>query len=321
MLESASIRPELDKIASLLSGMRGAVPGAYAGIITDMAWLRKEPGWAAIAQPPRRWGPGFAAGAVVAGLFAGQPGWAAPYGPPAFDMGIPAPPIVPAFAPFIPVQAAQPTLIAAEQPARKTVAVAVQATNAPIQPMTVATPVQPTSVAAPVQPTSVAAPAEPVTVAVPTSTIDLPFENTNAQVVPAKPTRHAVDLPFKGQKTKKARHKQAVALHKPYRLHVIKPGDTLIKLARLYYKGVGTHWKGIFAINKGHIRDAHRVFPGDTLVIPTLAEAIAAERGQSPRLTADVTRAVKAQTHGSRRHKTRLASRDLIVKARPGVPI
>jgi len=144
-----------------------------------------------------------------------------------------------------------------------------------------------------------------------------------------QPGRSRVELPFAGRphvgkhhKTVRANRTRVATAHQPVRWHVIKPGETLIKLARLYYQGVGAHWKGIFAVNKAQLRDPHRVFPGDRIAVPTLAEAIAAEHGGGPLLTAAPARVhVPSKRIARWRHKTRIAHREPILKARPGVPI
>lgn len=111
------------------------------------------------------------------------------------------------------------------------------------------------------------------------------------------------------------------------RWHTIRPGETLIRLARQYYQGAGGRWKGIFAFNRSRIADAHRVFPGQQILIPTLAEALAAERGDVPYLAAHALppRVAADPEHARQghrwRHKTRLAGQSPILKPRPGVPI
>ncbi|MBM3258489.1 MAG: LysM peptidoglycan-binding domain-containing protein [Candidatus Sericytochromatia bacterium] len=59
------------------------------------------------------------------------------------------------------------------------------------------------------------------------------------------------------------------------RWHTIRPGETLIQLARRYYEGKGRHWLGLFAFNRNRIRSADKVFPGDRIQIPAYDEVAA----------------------------------------------
>ena len=51
------------------------------------------------------------------------------------------------------------------------------------------------------------------------------------------------------------------------REYTIKSGDTLSKIAKQYY-GNANDWKKIFEANKGVIKDADKIFPGQKIVIP-----------------------------------------------------
>lgn len=53
--------------------------------------------------------------------------------------------------------------------------------------------------------------------------------------------------------------------------YVVKPGDTLSKIARS--NGVAS-WKPIFTLNKGVIRNPNLIFPGQVLRLPTKGRAV-----------------------------------------------
>ncbi len=50
-------------------------------------------------------------------------------------------------------------------------------------------------------------------------------------------------------------------------LYVIQKGDTLWKIAQMYYKD-GSRYTEIVAANKEVIKDADKIYPGQTIVIP-----------------------------------------------------
>ena len=50
-------------------------------------------------------------------------------------------------------------------------------------------------------------------------------------------------------------------------LYVIQKGDTLWKIAEIYYKN-GAKYTDIVAANKEVIKDADKIYPGQTIVIP-----------------------------------------------------
>ena len=50
-------------------------------------------------------------------------------------------------------------------------------------------------------------------------------------------------------------------------LYVIQKGDTLWKIAEIYYKD-GSRYTEIVAANKEVIKDADKIYPGQTIVIP-----------------------------------------------------
>lgn len=50
-------------------------------------------------------------------------------------------------------------------------------------------------------------------------------------------------------------------------LYVIQKGDTLWKVAEMYYKN-GAKYTDIVAANKEVIKDADKIYPGQTIVIP-----------------------------------------------------
>ena len=186
--------------------------------------------------------------------------------------------------------------------------------------------------------------AQPVAGAAAGAAVDLPFKGQAAKTLQAIPAQNAVSTrqaPRKVTPTKVSTGARKAASHmtgqatkisaapqaKALRWHTIRPGETLIQLARQYYQGAGGHWKGIFAINRSRLKSADRVFPGDQILIPGLAEAVAAERGQVPYVTANAVppRAgrggERVKRMGPWRHKTRIAHRDPILKPKPGVPI
>jgi nucleoid-associated protein YgaU len=70
------------------------------------------------------------------------------------------------------------------------------------------------------------------------------------------------------------KHAVQAQAHAP-RWHTIRPGETLIQLARRYYEGKGRHWLGLFAFNRNRIRSADQVFPGDRIQIPAYDEVAA----------------------------------------------
>ncbi|MEB3203917.1 MAG: LysM peptidoglycan-binding domain-containing protein [Candidatus Sericytochromatia bacterium] len=72
----------------------------------------------------------------------------------------------------------------------------------------------------------------------------------------------------------RVKHAVQAQAHAP-RWHTIRPGETLIQLARRYYEGKGRHWLGLFAFNRNRIRSADQVFPGDRIQIPAYDEVAA----------------------------------------------
>ena len=50
-------------------------------------------------------------------------------------------------------------------------------------------------------------------------------------------------------------------------LYIIQKGDTLWKIAEIYYKD-GSRYTEIVAANKEVIKDADKIYPGQTIVIP-----------------------------------------------------
>jgi nucleoid-associated protein YgaU len=52
-----------------------------------------------------------------------------------------------------------------------------------------------------------------------------------------------------------------------YDTYVVKPGDSLSKIAKQTY-GDGNVWKKIFEANKDTIKDPNKIFPGQKLKLP-----------------------------------------------------
>lgn len=52
------------------------------------------------------------------------------------------------------------------------------------------------------------------------------------------------------------------------RSHVVKKGDTMFSLARLYYNGDVHKWHAIYDANRDHIADPDQLRVGQLLVIP-----------------------------------------------------
>jgi nucleoid-associated protein YgaU len=52
------------------------------------------------------------------------------------------------------------------------------------------------------------------------------------------------------------------------RVHVVKPGDTLFALARLYYHGDMSKWHAIYDANRDRVPNKDRLRVGQELVIP-----------------------------------------------------
>ena len=52
------------------------------------------------------------------------------------------------------------------------------------------------------------------------------------------------------------------------RSHVVKKGDTMYSIARLYYKGDVHKWHAIYDANRDRIPDPNQLKVGQTLVIP-----------------------------------------------------
>ena len=52
------------------------------------------------------------------------------------------------------------------------------------------------------------------------------------------------------------------------RSHVVKKGDTMYSIARLYYKGDVHRWHAIYDANRDRIPDPNQLKVGQTLVIP-----------------------------------------------------
>ncbi len=311
MQHEASIRLELDELARLLEARRH-LPAAYSRALQDSAWLRSQIAAGGQQRAPtsgrRRWVPAVAAASMVAGLVTAPPGYAlpAPQLPGFIGAGVDIPPPPVLLAPrleFGPVASQQ------------------QAEAVPeARPIDGAPPAVPDVPAG-----AVPEPAQPL----PDQSLKLPFEAEEIRpevAVQATPAGEAAQ-PARKARAKRGRTAVAPVPRTPLRWHTIKPGETLIKLARRYYQGAGSHWRGLFAVNKDRVRDADRIYPGDRIVIPTLAEAIAAERGQVPILAAaEVPEQRLADTSRTRRasrgrHKTRVAHRDPILRPRPGLPI
>jgi len=295
MAEMDDIRKELAQLEDLLAGLPRRVPDPYAQALQDSDWLRGQvPMSVHLAR--RHMPPGaaaVAAASLATGLFTSPPGYA---------LEIPPPPVVQA-----------PMTVAGTVAGAMAVAetVAVTETGAEAEAGAVAGAVAGTEAETGAGTEARAGGAG----------IQLPFESLRtspaAEVEPKKTAKKRISA-RKGAKT----------LAKPRHWHTIAPGETLIKLARKYYDGSGAHWKGIFAFNKHRVKSAHRVFPGDQILIPSLAEAIAAERGQMPLLAGGdlgpprkVARTDRGHRHDRWRHKTRVAHRDPIKLPKPGEPI
>ena len=58
-----------------------------------------------------------------------------------------------------------------------------------------------------------------------------------------------------------------VAKTEVYGYYVVKPGDSLSKIAKHFY-GNGNAWKAIFEANKDILKDPNKIFPGQKLKIP-----------------------------------------------------
>ncbi len=56
-------------------------------------------------------------------------------------------------------------------------------------------------------------------------------------------------------------------------LYVIQKGDTLWKIAEMYYKN-GAKYTDIVAANKEVIKDADKIYPGQTIVIPNFDPSV-----------------------------------------------
>ena len=54
------------------------------------------------------------------------------------------------------------------------------------------------------------------------------------------------------------------------KIHEVKPGDTLSKIAKQEY-GDASKWTEIFEANKDILKDPNQIFPGQKLKIPPLA--------------------------------------------------
>ena len=52
-----------------------------------------------------------------------------------------------------------------------------------------------------------------------------------------------------------------------YETYVVKPGDSLSKIAKQSY-GNGNDWNRIFEANKDILKDPNNIFPGQKLKIP-----------------------------------------------------
>lgn len=51
------------------------------------------------------------------------------------------------------------------------------------------------------------------------------------------------------------------------RTHTVMSGDTLSRLARLYYQDAGA-WRRIYEANRDRIRNPDLIYPGQVLIIP-----------------------------------------------------
>ncbi|MBM3266092.1 MAG: LysM peptidoglycan-binding domain-containing protein [Candidatus Sericytochromatia bacterium] len=324
------IAEELDALRALLAARRGRLPAEIGRALAQSDWLRDQVAWPPPPAPGRSpWVPAVAAASICAGLITAPPGFALPAPPlPRFTDSdlVPPPPVLGGH--LAPVVAVQPApadplpapaagTVAAKSPAAGSAPAKVPAGSA-------------TEEALAVPAAQPADPAEPV-LGEAAPPIRLPFEGRQVIADPAPAARPASARPAAARPAKPgpaaARSDESAA--SAQRWHVVKPGDTLIKLARRYYQGAGARWKGLFAFNRQRVRDADRIFPGDRIVIPTLAEAIAAERGHAPVLAAaeaisarPAHNAAPARRGHRTRHKTRVArAQEPILRPRPGLPI
>src|SRR5207248_7458313 len=70
-----------------------------------------------------------------------------------------------------------------------------------------------------------------------------------------------------------AQTRDTIAATATARTHVVKPGDTLWELARLYLSNPW-QWQEIFKLNTSLVADPHWIFPGQRLRIPGISAPI-----------------------------------------------